>query len=139
MRVMNAKIAVLCFSLAVSAYAGAAEITMRERLSPTNKVQSVQGRCGNHDFGINLRYAERLNVLSLTVDGLPVPRDEIDKVTAAVSKGYAIYDPSFVECIWDGPNARMRIVTDGPTSGGKPIWLSFEVSPARSVSGVRRD
>lgn len=115
------------------------EIIIRERLAPTSRVQTVAGNCGPHRYSIELRHDGSRNILSLAVDGRPVPIGEVTKVIQAVEPGYFMYEPSVVECFWDRPTARLRVVTDGPKSGGNPIWVSFEISPEGQVSAVRQD
>ena len=123
----------------VAADAAQQEIILRERLSPTNAVRSAAGDCGANRYRIELRHNGRRNELHIEVNGRAVRRAELGKVISAVRPGYFMFEPAIAECFWDRPHARMRLITDGPSSGGKREDLSFEVSPAGEIIKVRPD
>ena len=115
------------------------EVVLRERLTPKDAVHTVAGTCARHRYSVELRHDDSRNVLSLRADDQQVAPAETVKIAAAIRPGFSVYEPSIAECFWDRPNARVRLLTDGPTSGGTPIWISFEVSPEGQVSAVRED
>ena len=123
----------------LSGAAASQEVVSPSRLSPTRLVHSVSGYCGPHMYRIELRHDGERNILSVEANGRAVGRSEIGKVTMSVRPGYFMYDPFLAECFRDRPNARMRLITDGPRSGGDSQTLSFEVSPAGLISEVRAD
>lgn len=110
---------------------------IRERLSPTDTITSVEGSCGPHRYRVQLQ--ARGQKLAVSVDGRSTPNDQIEKVLQSVPKGYFMFQPAVAECFWDRPNARVRLITDGPSSGGKSQWISFEVAPDGVISDVRKD
>jgi hypothetical protein len=115
------------------------EVVLRDRLTPTGVVETVTGKCGSLRYSIQLQHDGSRNVLSITANGRPVSPPETAKVMEAVTRGYFMYEPKIAECFRDRPNARFRLLTGGPNDGGKPIWLSFEVSPEGKVSAIRQD
>jgi hypothetical protein len=114
-------------------------VVIRGRLSPTDMVVSVAGRCGKNRYEIVLRHDGHQNLLVVDVNQRRVAAPEIAKVTKLVPPGYFLFDPFVAECFWDRPSARMRLMTAGPASHGNEQWLSFEVTPAGEVTNVRRD
>ena len=129
----------LLFAAAVAGGQPSNEVVLRERLTPADLVKTATGKCGPHRYGVQLRHDGDRAFLSLHVDGRPVSPPEIGTIAAAVTPGYFMYEPKIAECFWDRPNARFRLLTGGPKDGGKPVWLSFEVSPDGKVSAIRRD
>ena len=111
------------------------DVVIRGRLTPTNVITSVQGSCDSHRYRIELGGDNQHLVVS--VDGRVLPTTETEKVLKAVATGYFMYERRVAECFWDRPSARMELITDGPRSGGKSTWISFEVSPAGIISNVR--
>ena len=111
------------------------EVVLRERLTPANVITSVQGSCGSHRYRIEFNADNQRLVVS--VDQRALPTTETEKVRKGVATGYFMYEPHVVECFWDRPSARMELITDGPNSGGRSRWISFEVSPAGIISNVR--
>lgn len=99
----------------------------------------MAGTCGPHRYSIELQHHGNRTTLSLTADHRSVANAETDKVVEAVAQGYSMYEPKIAECFWHRPNARFRLLTGGPKDGGKPIWLSFEVSPDGKVSDIHAD
>lgn len=114
------------------------DVVIRRRLTPTQAVETMAGKCGPHRYSVELEHDGDTAVLRLSVDGHPVAGDEIRKVRAAVRAGHFLYEPRIAECFWNRPNARFRILTGGPTDGA-PAWISFEVSPNGRVSAIRPD
>jgi hypothetical protein len=140
LQLMCRKIGITGFFLATLAEAAVAQdVVIRDRLSPTKLSVAVSGNCGSNRYSIELRSDGQGNILTLEANGRAVTASEIAKVTKAVRYGFFMYQPSIRECFWDRPNARMRLITDGPKSGGKPVWISFEVSPNGVISSVRED
>jgi hypothetical protein len=131
-------VAAVLGSLAVSG-AAQPQLVIRDRRSPTNMVRLVAGSCGANRFAIALRHEGAGNVLGVEVNGAAVSASELAKVMRSVQPGYVLFEPSIVECFWDSPNARMRILTAGPATPGSRQDLSFEVSPSGAVSNVRPD
>jgi hypothetical protein len=127
------------FMATLAEAAVAQEVVMRGRLSPTKLTVTVSGQCGSNRYSARLRSDGQRNILTLEANGRVVAASEIAKVTKAVRHGFFMYESFIAECFWDRPNARMRLITDGPESGGKPVRMSFEVSPNGEISAVRED
>ena len=129
----------LLVTTAVTAGQPSNDVVLRERLTPTDAVEAMAGTCGPHRYSIELQHHRNRTTLSLKADDRSVTSVETGKVVKAVTQGYFMYEPKIAECFWDRPNARFRLLTGGPKDGGKPTWLSFEVSPDGKVSAIRRD
>jgi hypothetical protein len=115
------------------------DVVIRDRLTPTDLVESMAGTCGGHRYRIELEHHATGASLLISADDRPISSVETAKVVEAVTPGYFMYEPKFAECFWDRPSARFRLLTGGPKDGGNPIWLSFEISPDGKVSAIRRD
>ena len=129
----------LLVTTAVTAGQPSNDVVLRERLTPTDAVEAMAGTCGPHRYSIELQHHGNRTTLSLKADDRSVTSVETGKVVEAVTQGYSMYEPKIAECFWDRPNARFRLLAGGPKDGGKPTWLSFEVSPDGKVSAIRRD
>ena len=128
----------LVFAVTLAGSSQAGEIVIHDRISPADLDQSSAGRCGSHHYSVTLQHNKSAR-LSLKVDGRRVRTSETVKVVNAVKPGHYMYEPRIVECFWDRSNARFRLLTGGPSDGGNPTWLSFEVSPDGHVTAVRED
>ena len=127
------------FAAAATAGQPSNEVVVRDRLTPTDLVETMTGNCGPHRYSIELQHHGSRTILSLKANGRPVSPPETTKVVSAVTPGYFMYEPRLAEYFWDRPNARFRLLTGGPKDGGHPIWMSFEVSPEGNVSAIRQD
>jgi hypothetical protein len=129
----------LVAATAVTAGQPSNEVVLRGRLTPTDLAETMSGTCGRHRYSIELQHHGNRTTLSLKVDDRFVASVERDKVVEALMQGYFMYEPKIAECFWDRPNARFRLLTGARKDGGKPIWLSFEVSPDGKVSALHQD
>ena len=115
------------------------QVVLKHRITPANVVEKVSASCGGNRYRIRLTHLRDLNSLDVTVNNRPVASTEMDKVTALVPAGFSMFQPFVAECFRDRPNARMRLIVDGPDSHGHSQFLYFEVTPAGQVTNARRD
>jgi len=112
------------------------QVVIQHPLTPDDVVETVAGRCGRNLYQIRLEHFGNRSRLGIEVNGRPVTSGQIAKIANVLPQGLYLFEPFVDQCFRDRPNARMRLIVDGPSSHVRFEFLYFEVTPDGEVSNA---